>query len=212
MQELESIRKKLFDGEAEEVAGLVRQLLDEGLSTEKILNEGLIAGMGVVGQKFREDEIFIPEVMLAARAMQAGMDVLEPHLVKANVKPKGKIVIGTVKGDLHDIGKNLVAMMLKGAGFKIEDLGVDVQPERFIDAVKQKDAQIVAMSALLTTSMPSMQQTIELLKKDNLIPNVKTMIGGAPLTQGYADKIGADAYGPDASSAVDIAKELLGIS
>lgn len=209
MKELELIHNNLFDGKAEEVENLVKKLLKDSVPIEKILNDGLIAAMDVVGKKFREDEIFIPEVMLAARAMQAGLNVLQPFLTKANVKPKGSVVIGTVKGDLHDIGKNLVAMMLKGAGFKIEDLGVDVAPERFIQIAKNKNAEIIAMSALLTTSMPSMQEVINLLKRANLNKKIKTMIGGAPVTQGYAQKIGADGYGPDASSAVDIAKKLM---
>lgn len=209
MADLSCIRDSVFEGKAEEVKGLVQQALDEGISIKELLDNGLIAGMTVVGEEFKANRIFIPEVLIAARAMQAGMAMLEPLLVGAGVQPIGRVVIGTSKGDLHDIGKNLVTMMLKGAGLEVDDLGIDVATEKFVERVKLTGAQIVAISSLLTTSMPFMKTTIEALKKEGL--KVKTMIGGAPVTQSYADEIGADGYAPDAASAVDKAKELLGI-
>jgi 5-methyltetrahydrofolate--homocysteine methyltransferase len=166
--------------------------------------------MSVVGDKFKKNEFYVPEVLIAARAMRAGMEILEPLLAKAGVEPIAKVCIGTVKGDLHDIGKNLVSMMLRGAGFNVNDLGIDVSSEKFIDAVKA-GSQVVCMSALLTTTMPSMKNVVEGLKKAGLEAKVKTMIGGAPVTQNYADEIGADGYAPDAASAVDKAKGLLGL-
>lgn len=201
----------LLKGQADSVRLAVETLLEMEVSPEKILNEGLIAGMSVVGKKFKANELYVPEVLVAARAMQAGMELLRPLLEGAGIKPISKVVIGTVKGDLHDIGKNLVAMMLKGAGFEVEDLGIDVDPQRFVQTAKASQAEIVAMSALITTSMPSMKATIEALASAGLAKNVKTMVGGAPVTQGYADEIGADGYAPDASSAVDKAKEILGV-
>jgi 5-methyltetrahydrofolate--homocysteine methyltransferase len=164
--------------------------------------------MAVVGDKFKKNEFYVPEVLIAARAMHAGMEVLEPLLAKAGVEPLAKVCIGTVKGDLHDIGKNLVSMMLRGAGFKVNDLGIDVSPEKFVEAAKS-GSQVVCMSALLTTTMPSMKGVLEELKKAGIRNKVKTMIGGAPVTQNYADEIGAEGYAPDAASAVDKAKELL---
>ncbi len=164
--------------------------------------------MNIVGERFKNNEFYVPEVLIAARAMSRGMEVLKPILVKSGVKPVAKIAIGTVKGDLHDIGKNLVSMMLQGAGFEMNDLGVDVSAQRFIEAVKQ-GAQMVGLSALITTTMPSMKEVIDALKKEGLRNKVKVMVGGAPLTQEYADEIGADGYAPDAASAVDKAKELL---
>jgi 5-methyltetrahydrofolate--homocysteine methyltransferase len=165
--------------------------------------------MSLVGKKFKANEIFVPEVLIAAKAMHAGLSILEPLLVAGGIKPKAKIVIGTVKGDLHDIGKNLVAMMFKGAGFTVIDLGIDVRPEIFIKKAKEEDVSVVAMSSLLTTSMPSMKNVIMLIKEQGLASKIKTIIGGAPVTQAYADEIGADGYAPDASSAVDKVNELL---
>jgi 5-methyltetrahydrofolate--homocysteine methyltransferase len=163
--------------------------------------------MEVIGGRFKKNEVYIPEVLIAARAMKMSMEILEPELIKAGVKPRGKLIIGTVQGDLHDIGKNLVAMMLKGAGFEVVDIGVDVGPEKFVEHAKAAGAQLVGMSALLTTTMPSMEKTLNALKEAG-VP-AKVMIGGAPVTQGYADKIGADGYSPDAASAVDLAKSLV---
>lgn len=193
------------------VKELVQAAVDEGVGVGKILNEGLIAGMAVVGAKFKNNEFYVPEVLIAARAMHAGLGIVQPLLEGAGVEPLARVAIGTVKGDLHDIGKNLVSMMLKGSGFQVDDLGIDVPPEKFVQGAKDGN-QILCMSALLTTTMPGMKTTIEALQKEGLAGKVKTMIGGAPLTQSYADEIGADAYAPDASTAVDKAKELLGLS
>lgn len=193
------------------VKELVQAAIDEGVEVKKILSEGLIAGMAIVGKRFKNNEFYVPEVLIAARAMHAGLDVIQPLLEGAGVEPIARVTIGTVKGDLHDIGKNLVLMMLKGAGFQVDDLGIDVPPEKFIQAAKE-GSQMLCLSALLTTTMPAMKTTIEALQKEGLGGRVKTMVGGAPLTQNYADEIGADGYAPDAASAVDKAKELLGIS
>ncbi|HHJ00814.1 MAG TPA: cobalamin-binding protein [Candidatus Aerophobetes bacterium] len=198
-----------MNGKADEVRDMVKKALDEGQEVEKILNEGLIAGMNVVGEKFKRNEFYVPEMLIAARAMKAGMEVLRPILVQKDVKPLGTVVLGTVRGDLHDIGKNLVGMMLEGAGFEIVDLGVDVSPEKFVQTVKEKKAQIVGLSALLTTTMPSMKDVIKALEEEGIRDKVKVMIGGAPVTQNYADEIGADGYAPDAASAADKAKELV---
>ena len=211
MVNLEELKNSLISGKAPQVKELVQTAVDEKMSVEKILNEGLIAGMAVVGSKFKNNEFYVPEVLIAARAMNAGMEILEPLLADSGVKAIGKIAVGTVRGDLHDIGKNLVVMMLKGAGFEIDDLGIDVPPDKFADAARN-GANIIAMSALLTTTMPSMKEVIKTLDKENLTGKVKTMIGGAPVTQSYADEIKADGYAPDASSAVDKAKELLGLN
>lgn len=212
MFDFESLKKKLLQGDAKATEGLVKEALAQKVSVRDVLDKGLIAGMDIVGEKFKANDIFVPEVLLAARAMQEGMKVLEPLLVDAGIKPIAKVAIGTVKGDLHDIGKNLVAMMFKGAGLEVLDFGIDVAPEKFVNAVKNDGVHIVAMSALLTTSMPSMKKTVEALKAAGLLDKAKTLIGGAPVTQGYADEIGADGYAVDAASAVDKAKELLGIA
>ncbi|MEN6400322.1 MAG: corrinoid protein [Armatimonadia bacterium] len=210
MADLQGIAEAVIRGDREAVANLTKAAVDEGTSAEQIINDGLIAGMGVVGAKFKANEFYVPEVLIAARAMHAGMDIIKPLLAASGVQPRGTIAIGTVKGDLHDIGKNLVAMMLEGGGYEVLDLEVDVAPEKFVDAVKSQGAQIVALSALLTTTMPSMKDTIESLKEAGVRDQVKVMIGGAPVTQNYADEIGADGYSPDAASAVDKAAELLG--
>lgn len=212
MADLILIAESLISGKADKVKELTQAAVDEGVSVKEILEKGLISGMNVVGQKFKANEFYVPEVLIAARAMHAGMSVLEPLLSKEGIEPIGKIALGTVKGDLHDIGKNLVAMMLKGAGFQVIDLGIDVAAEKFVQAVKEQQAQMVAMSALLTTTMPSMKTTIDALANDGVRDRVKIMIGGAPVTQSYADEIGADGYASDAASAVDKAKELLGIN
>jgi len=211
MVELNQIAENLIAGKATQVKELVQKALDEEWDPQIILNEGLLAGMSVVGEKFKKNEFYVPEVLIAARAMKEGMKILKPILIKKNIKGQGTIVLGTVKGDLHDIGKNLVAMMLEGAGFDVIDLGVDVPSEKFIDTAKQKGAQIIGLSALLTTTMPAMREVIETLDTSDLKGRVKVIIGGAPVTQNYADEIGAHGYAPDAASAVDKVKELLGM-
>ena len=208
MVNLKEIAEGVIRGTADEVQNLVQQALNEKIPSKKILDEGLVAGMDVVGEKFKNNEFYVPEVLIAARAVQRGMDMLKPVLAESGVEPVARCAIGTVKGDLHDIGKNLVSMMLQGAGFDINDLGVDVSPEKFVEAVKG-GAQILGLSALLTTTMPSMKEVIDALQKEGIRDKVKVMVGGAPLTQEYADEIGADGYAPDAASAVDKAKELL---
>jgi 5-methyltetrahydrofolate--homocysteine methyltransferase len=205
---LEKIASKLYDGEDEEVAELVQSALDKGLAPTAILQGGLIAGMDQVGRDFKAGDLFVPEVLIAARAMHAGMKVLRPLLTESEAQSAGKFVIGTVKGDLHDIGKNLVKMMLEGAGFETIDLGTDVPPEAFVNAVRDHRPRLVGMSALLTTTMVQMKATVEALEEAGLRSAVKIMIGGAPVTDAYAKQIGADAYAPDAASAVDVARSL----
>lgn len=207
MADLKALADAVIKGDQSAAVEITRSALAEDTAAKSILEEGLIAGMDVVGGRFKKNEIYIPEVLIAARAMKMAMEVLEPELVKAGVKPVGKFLIGTVQGDLHDIGKNLVAMMLKGAGFEVVDLGVDIGPEKFVEKAKATGTQLVGMSALLTTTMPGMERTIKALKDAGV--SAKIMIGGAPVTQGYADKIGADGYAADAASAVDLAKSLL---
>jgi len=207
---LHDIASKLYDGEEEAVAGLVRQALAQGLTPHQVLQGGLIAGMDVVGRDFKAGDLFVPEVLIAARAMHAGLEVLRPLLAESEVPTVGKYLIGTVKGDLHDIGKNLVKMMLAGAGFETVDLGIDVDPQRFVEAVRQHQPQIVGMSALLTTTMVQMKTTIEALQEAGVRDRVKVMVGGAPVTEAFARQIGADAYAPDAASAVEVARQLVG--
>ncbi len=207
MADLKALADAVINGDQNTALEITKEALGEGTAPKDVLDNGLIAGMDIVGARFKKNEVYIPEVLIAARAMKMAMEVLEPELVKAGVEPVGKLLIGTVQGDLHDIGKNLVAMMLKGAGFEVIDLGVDVGPEKFIEQIKAANAQLIGMSALLTTTMPGMEKTIKALK-DSGIP-VKVMIGGAPVTQDYADRIGADGYAPDAASAVDLAKSLV---
>jgi 5-methyltetrahydrofolate--homocysteine methyltransferase len=202
------IAQAVINGKAAEVQRLVQEALAAGASPLSIINQGLIAGMQVVTERFKHNEIYVPEVLIAARAMTAGLNIVKPQVAVTDLKPVAKVVIGTVKGDLHDIGKKLVAMMLEGAGFEIVDLGIDVAPEKFVAAVAEHEPQIVGMSALLTTTMPSMAQTIKLLAESGLRDRVKVIIGGAPITAAYAKEIGADGYAPDAGSAVDAAKEL----
>jgi 5-methyltetrahydrofolate--homocysteine methyltransferase len=207
MADLQALADALIRGKRDEVVNAVQAALDEGVAPQEVLDSGLIAGMNVVGRKFKANEFYVPEVLIAARAMNAGMEILEPKLVESGAKPAGVVVLGTVKGDLHDIGKNLVGMMLKGGGFKVVDVGIDVEAQKFVDAAKESGAHIIAMSALLTTTMPQMADVIKAVKDTGL--EVKTMIGGAPVTQNYADEIGADGYAPDAGSAVDTARELV---
>lgn len=207
---LQDLYNAIMNGDAENARDLVNKALSQGFSAPQILNEGMIAAMEKVGKLYEEGEFFVPEMLIAARAMQAGLAVLKPHLAQADVKVAGRVVAGTVKGDLHDIGKNLVCMLLEGAGFEIIDLGADVAPEKFVEVVQQGRVDLVALSALLTTTMPNMKVTIDALKNAGVRDKVKVMVGGAPVTQGYADQIGADGYAPDASRAVTLAKSLMG--
>src|SRR5512133_1810979 len=210
---MEEVLQKLFDAVLEGDFGGVKSnlqaALDAKLDPTVILNDGMIAAMGEVGCRFEAGDYYVPEMLIAARAMQSGMAILKPYLQQTDVKYTGKVAIGTVKGDLHDIGKNLVALMLEGAGFEIKDLGVDVSPEKFIEAISAGDVNILALSALLTTTMPSMKTTIQAIQQAGLRDKVKIMIGGAPVTQHYADEIGADAFAMDASSAVSAARALV---
>ena len=207
---LQQIASNLYDGEDEEVTALVRQALEQGLGPHEILHGGLIAGMDEVGKDFKADVLYMPEVLIAARAMHAGMDVLRPLLAESDVSGAGRYLIGTVEGDLHVIGKNLVRMMLEGAGFESVDLGKDVHPEAFVAAVREHQPKILGLSALLTTTMPAMKTTIEALEEAGLRDSIKIMIGGAPVTAAFAEEIGADAYAPDAATAVDVARDLVG--
>jgi len=207
MADLKTLSDSIIKGDQKTAVDVTKAALDEGMAPGTILAEGLIAGMNVIGVRFKANEVYIPEVLISARAMKMAMEILEPKLAEAGVEPVGTAMVGTVQGDLHDIGKNLVVMMLKGAGFKVVDIGVDVTPEAFVEKAKESGVQVVGLSALLTTTMPAMEKTIQAIKDSGL--TVKTMIGGAPVTQAYAEKIGADGYAADAASAVDIAKELL---
>ncbi len=210
MSTIETIYNAVLDGNAPAAKAGVEAALTEGIPADKILKDGLIGAMAEVGRLFEENEYFVPEMLVAARAMQGGLALLKPYLAEAGTTSAGKVVIGTVKGDLHDIGKNLVAMMLEGAGFEVVDLGTDVSPEKFVKAVIDHQPGVVAMSALLTTTMPSMKGTIAALEEAGVRGKVKVMIGGAPVTDSFAKQIGADGYSPDASSATRLAKSLLG--
>ena len=205
MSILNEISSWLQQGRAPKVKACVQQALDEGIPAEQILNEGLLDGMNIIGQKFKNNEVFVPEVLIAARAMTKGTEVLRPFLVQAGVEEKGTVIIGTVKGDLHDIGKNLVRMMMEGKGLKVIDLGVDVPVEKFMEAARENNAQIIACSALLTTTMGEMKSVVEAVEASELKGQVKVMIGGAPITQAFCDSIGADVFTADAASAADAA-------
>jgi len=209
MSILDEMNTSVIEGDRDKVEELTRQALDQGVEVKTILSQGLIAPMDVVGQRFESGELFIPEMIVAGEAMARGLNILRPLFKESGIKPQGTVVIGTVEGDRHSIGKSLVSMMLEGAGFKITDLGEDVSPEQFVKSVKQEEAQLVGMSALLTTTMPAMKATIEALKEAGLLDKVKTLIGGAPVTQEYADKIGADGYAPDAATGVKKTKDLV---
>jgi corrinoid protein of di/trimethylamine methyltransferase len=209
MSILTEISEKLQKGKKKDVEALVTQAIAEGISPKDILEQGLLDGMSVIGEKFKVNEVYVPEVLIAARAMKAGTEILKPYLVSADVKPAGKVCIGTVKGDLHDIGKNLVKMMLEGKGIEVVDLGVDVSPEQFVAAVKEQGCKIICCSALLTTTMGIMKDVVELCKTEGIRDKIAIMIGGAPITDAYCKSIGADAYTPDAASAADKALELL---
>ncbi len=206
---MQDIAAALIEGENDTVDRLTRAALEEGIGALEIMDDGLIAGMGVVGIKFRENFIFVPEVLACARAMKAGMAHIEPILSASGVEPLGRVIMGTVKGDLHDIGKNLCIMMLRGAGFVVIDLGVDTSADEFIDAIEEHEASLMGMSALLTTTMPNMGKTIEAFIDADLRDDVKIMVGGAPVTQEFADDMGADGYGKDALACVELAKNLL---
>jgi 5-methyltetrahydrofolate--homocysteine methyltransferase len=210
MDILNQISQYLQQGDDQRVADLTRDALKQKKSAQDILDNGLIAGMNIIGDQFKAHEIFLPDVLLAAKAMYAGMDLLKPLLIKEGIPSRGKVVIGTVQGDLHDIGKNLVGIMLKGAGFEVIDLGNDVPPEKFVESAKINNAAIIGMSALLTTTMATMRQVIEILKRDNLLGKIKTIVGGAPVSKSFADEIGADEYGYDAGQAVECIKQMMG--
>jgi len=209
MDLLRELSEHLQNGDAKNVAELTQRAISEGLPAKTVLDGGLIAGMSVVGDKFRLHEIFLPDVLLAAKAMYAGMDLLKPLMIKDNIKTAGKVVIGTVQGDLHDIGKNLVAIMLRGAGFEVIDLGNDVSPQKFIAAAEREKADVIGMSALLTTTMPVMKKVVDLVKEAQLRERVRIIVGGAPLSDEYAREIGADAYCFDGINAVDCVQKFL---
>ncbi len=209
MEKYQELANSIITGDDVKSKETTQKLVNKGITPTEILNDGLIPGMDTIGKKFKENEIFIPEVLIAARAMHSAMDVIKPLLSVSDIPSRGTIVIGTVQGDLHDIGKNLVAMILEGKGFTVIDVGVDVSAENFIEEVKKNNANIVGLSALLTTTMTEMKEIIEMFRADDSVKDVKIMIGGAPITQEYADKIGADGYAPDAASAKDLAVDLL---
>jgi 5-methyltetrahydrofolate--homocysteine methyltransferase len=211
MGHVDTIYDGILKGNMKAVQDATNAGLSEGLSAGGLLNEAMIPAMAEVGRLFEANEYYVPEMLIAARAMKAGLAILRPQLVEEEVKPLGRVALGTVKGDLHDIGKNLVSIMIEGAGFEIIDLGVDVSPEAFVDAVRDQDVDLVGLSALLTTTMPSMKTTIEAFEEAGLRDQVKIIVGGAPVTQRYADEIGADGYGRDAAAAANLAKQLLGV-
>ncbi|MCA1807877.1 MAG: corrinoid protein [Kiritimatiellia bacterium] len=207
---LEQIKENLIKGKANDVKALVDQAIKEDINPGEILNQGLLAGMSIIGERFKKNEVYVPEVLIAARAMKAGMENLKPLLASAGVEPLATVVVGTVKGDLHDIGKNLVCMMLEGAGFKVIDAGINVEPEKLVQLAQENNAAVIGASALLTTTMVNMKNVVESVKSAGLTGKVKVMIGGAPVTQSFADEIGADGYAPDAASAADLARTLAG--
>ncbi|MBS3970377.1 MAG: corrinoid protein [Clostridia bacterium] len=208
MPNFEELSNAVISGNEAKVKELTKSLVDQGVDPLEIINQGLVAGMTVVGTRFKAGDMFVPEVLMAARSMHGGMDIVKPLIADADVPTKGKVVIGTVKGDLHDIGKNLVGMMMESAGYQVVNLGVDVPPEKFVEAVKEHNPHFVAMSALLTTTMLAMKDTIEVLKEEGLRDKVKCIIGGAPVSQEFADEIGADGYAPDAASATELCDKL----
>jgi 5-methyltetrahydrofolate--homocysteine methyltransferase len=208
---LDAIFDSVLEGDIPGAPGLVQQALDAGLAPETILNDGMIAAMAEVGARYECGDIYVAEMFISAKTLQGALNVLRPHLRSANVQAKGKVLVGTVKGDMHDIGKNLVAMMLEGAGFDVQDLGSDVHPSKFVDAVNASQPDLIALSALLTTTMPSMKSTIDALAAAGLRDRVKVMVGGAPVNQEYADAIGADGYAQDASQAATLATSLIGL-
>jgi len=210
MAKYQDLADSIINGDNVKSKEIAQELIDKGVSAVEVLNDGLVPGMDVVGKKFKANEMYIPEVLIAARAMHAAMDVIKPLLAESGADTKGKIIIGTVQGDLHDIGKNLVGMMLEGGGYTVIDVGIDVNAAKFVEEAKKNGVKLLGLSALLTTTMPAMKDVVDALKADNETSNVKVMIGGAPITQEYADLIGAAGYAPDASSSVDLADKLLG--
>jgi len=208
-EKIQAIYQAVIQGAMADTSGLVQEAIDAGLEADLILKEGLIAPMSEIGQKFEAGEVYVPEMLISAKSMKFGLELLRPHLVAADVQPLGKVIIGTVQGDLHDIGKNLVGMMMEGAGFDVIDMGVDVKPEEIIEAIKEHKPNIVAMSALLTTTMGNMKTAITMMKDAGVNKGISVMIGGAPVTQDYADEIGADGFGIDASQAANLAKKLV---
>lgn len=211
MVDMQEVASAVIAGNRKKVQELVEDALKEGVPPEKIINEGLLAGMSVIGERFKKNEIFVPEVLVSARAMQVGMDILKPLLTRSSGVIKGKVVIGTVEGDLHDIGKNLVAIMFEGAGYQVIDLGIDVPPDKFVEAIREHNPDIVGMSALLTVTMPQMKVTLDVMEKEGVREKVKVIVGGAPVTEEFAKEIGADGYAPDATSAVELVNRLLGV-
>ena len=211
MDILKEIAEYLVAGNEKKVSESINTALKDNLAPRLVMQDGLIAGMSVIGERFKNNDIYLPDVLVAARAMNAGLAIVEPLLAEAGEEPLARAVSGTVKGDLHDIGKNIVVMMLRGAGFQVTDLGVDVAPEKFLEAAGETGAQLVTLSSLLTLSMPTMEAALTAIKDSDLRDKVKVMVGGAPITQRYADGIGADGYAPDAATAVEKAKELLGL-
>ena len=209
MEILNEISERLQQGDGEKVSELTRQAVEQKVPPKRILDEALIGGMNIIGERYKAHEIFLPQVLLAAKAMYAGMDVLRPLFLKEGMPAVGKVVIGSVQGDLHDIGKNLVGIMLKGAGFEVIDLGNDVPPEKFVEAARTEGASIIGMSALLTTTMPVMKRAVELLKEKGLSGKIRTIIGGAPVSEEFAQQIGADGYGYDSTNAVESVKRLV---
>ncbi len=208
MNILEEISEKLQKGKAKDVKALVQQAVDEGLPVQTILNDGLLSGMSIIGEKFKNNEVFVPEVLVAARAMKMGSSILKPLLKGEDIKPVGKVVLGTVEGDLHDIGKNLVGMMMEGAGLEVIDIGTDVSPEKFIETAINENCNIIACSALLTTTMGVMKDVVAKANEANIRDKIKIMIGGAPITQAYCDQIGADFYTSDAATASEVAAQI----
>jgi len=209
MSTLESLSEAVQKGRSKDVLALIETGLDEGLSAQQLLDDGLLKGMNILGVKFKNNEVFVPEVLIAARALNKGSEMLKPKLIEAGVEAKGKAVVGTVKGDLHDIGKNLVKMMLEGSGFAVTDLGVDVSDAQFVEAIETIHPDVVCLSSLLTTTMGEQRTVVEAINDANLRGQVKILVGGAPITQEYCDEIGADGYAPDAASAADLASSML---
>lgn len=209
MSTIESLSEAVQKGRVKDVLALIQVGLDEGLSAQQLLDDGLLKGMSLLGVRFRNNEVFVPEVLIAARALNKGSELLKPRLIEAGVEAKGRAVIGTVKGDLHDIGKNLVKMMLEGSGFEVIDLGVDVADERFVSAIEEHRPDVLLLSALLTTTMPQQGSVVEAVKAAGLRDQVKIMVGGAPVTHAFCIEIGADAYAPDAASAAEVASEFV---
>lgn len=212
MEILNEISENVVKGDAHAVAELVQGALDGGVDLQRIMNEGMVKGMTVIGERFKNNEIYLPEMMVAARAMNAGLDIVEPLMAKSNTSYMGRVIIGTVRDDLHDVGKNMVRIMFKGAGFQVFDLGIDVSPDEFVRAAKDNDADLIAMSTLLTLTIPNMKETIKAIEGAGLKNETKIMVGGAPVTQNIADQVGADGYAPDCARAVERAKELLGLT